>query len=535
MTVQVMLNGDLPLEIQCAVPIGFPSHLPVFLVPEMASLPRIPHLMPNGWLCYHRREGMVINMEDPQGVLRWAVGRAIEVLEEGIRGENHGDFLEEYAVYWRQIAGHQTMIWNGKVRGEARKVKRLVSQKGIVVCMENESRWEGPLGLLLQNENWTEEKGIYIPISETTSLPLPPATGMWSPEALRGILERQMTHRQIKLLGRLLNAGKFHFAVIALFSSHLDAPVLIGVEAKFEGGQRRFSPLTNPIELSPINVERMDNEYLIQRGGGDASLASKGILLLGAGSVGGYIAHALAKTGIGSLSILDRDVLLPENTHRHVLGFSILPVSKSEAIAGVLQMQHPFLKIEGVAGDVELVLNMEPTRFNDFDLIIVATGDPTTDLRLNEFFQQHECPPVIFTWVEALGLGGHALVTRLGGSAGCLRCLYEQGENGPQNRASFAAPGQHFERTIDGCGSAFTPFGALDANQTAILCVRMAVQVLTGEQTENCLRSWKGDGSEFRRAGFETSDRFNLTEGILLDQLGGFQSSACPVCARQFG
>jgi tRNA A37 threonylcarbamoyladenosine dehydratase len=67
-------------------------------------------------------------------------------------------------------------------------------------------------------------------------------------------------------------------------------------------------------------VDRLDPSFLLGRGGGNTGLRQKKVLIVGCGSLGGRIAVELSRTGVSSLTLVDRDMLSPENTYRHVLG-----------------------------------------------------------------------------------------------------------------------------------------------------------------------------------------------------------------------
>jgi tRNA A37 threonylcarbamoyladenosine dehydratase len=45
-------------------------------------------------------------------------------------------------------------------------------------------------------------------------------------------------------------------------------------------------------------------------------------LLIGCGSLGGYVAHLLSRAGVGRLTLTDNDCLGWENLGRHILGAS---------------------------------------------------------------------------------------------------------------------------------------------------------------------------------------------------------------------
>jgi hypothetical protein len=146
------------------------------------------------------------------------------------------------------------------------------------------------------------------------------------------------------------------------------------------------------------------------------------------------------------------------------------------------------------------------------DLVITALGNPTLELDLNRrLWNASNSIPGLFCWLEPLGLGGHALLTRGRGASdaprGCLECLYDSPVQGTalENLAAFAKPGETYTRDTFGCGSRYMPYGDLDAQHIAQLTARLALRVLRGEEGGAPLLSWKGDAGAFRQAGFEVT------------------------------
>ena len=143
---------------------------------------------------------------------------------------------------------------------------------------------------------------------------------------------------------------------------------------------------------------------------------------------------------------------------------------------------------------------------------------------------------VIFSWVEPLGIGGHALLILNQDKTGCYECLYtlnpEDQLDVLKNRASFAAPKQFFGKRISCCGSTFTPYGSLDALQTAIITTRLCISALIGEEKNNPLISWKGDSTIFIQNGYKLSERYYMLNQKLIDLRYQYKSAHCKVCGN---
>jgi hypothetical protein len=174
----------------------------------------------------------------------------------------------------------------------------------------------------------------------------------------------------------------------------------------------------------------------------------------------------------------------------------------------------------------------------------LATGNPTVELHINDLVHSievqdvaHPSPKALFTWLEPLGIGGHALLTGYG-ERGCFRCLYTPTPEAKQlgadefihNRASFAAKDQRFARTLTGCDSLYTPFSSTHVLQTIAMAVNLALRTLQGAATLNPLLSWKGDASAFLKENYDLSSRYAASVETLYNGRYSYSTPLCTAC-----
>jgi tRNA A37 threonylcarbamoyladenosine dehydratase len=106
-------------------------------------------------------------------------------------------------------------------------------------------------------------------------------------------------------------------------------------------------------------------EILIGRAGLDW-LRGRHLLVAGLGGVGSYAAEALARAGIGRLSLLDHDVVSPSNLNRQLLALhSTLDQPKVAVMAARLRDINP---------DLQLILHGEFLQAADADALIAGGG-----------------------------------------------------------------------------------------------------------------------------------------------------------------
>ena len=285
-----------------------------------------------------------------------------------------------------------------------------------------------------------------------------------------------------------------------------------------------------------VHVERFDRGFLVPRGGGDDALSRARALVIGCGAVGSRVAVELARSGILHLTLVDPDVMRMANVFRHVLGRSAFGLNKAQAMKARIEADLPYVNVEAVPTKIEGAVGDGTVRLSDYDLVVCATGDPTGELALNERLRSTPTgPAVVYTWVEPYGIGGHALLVRPG-HPGCLECLYTSSD--PEaaalaNRAAFAAApptGRTYGKALSGCGSLFTPYGSVDAAQSALVAVRLSVGALTDAVDGNPLVSWTGDAIGFEAEGFSVTARHGRGADALAAERLGYIAPGCPVC-----
>ena len=90
-----------------------------------------------------------------------------------------------------------------------------------------------------------------------------------------------------------------------------------------------------------------DEKSLIMRAGPDApALQRSKAVVFGAGALGGHTATLLAESGVGSIQIVDHDVLLPENVVRHVSGHDQVGALKVEAVNSEIANHAPWCSVK---------------------------------------------------------------------------------------------------------------------------------------------------------------------------------------------
>ncbi len=557
-----ILVGTQQVRIRCGIDHQFPASLPIFQMLASEGGKLIPHVGPRGEVCYQEREGLVIDHHFPNEIFDYALHKVEKLLKESKSEAFNSEFLDEISYYWERLenATEVLSILDPSVT-RARKVtlltRLLFTRSGKIATIYILGESQKVLDEFVPKGELWQEKRVYskvwlVPLETIEGVSLPSWSRFWNSDELEHTVYPRLSSESKEVLKRNRNE-KLRNVELLILSLPLQNRSRAFVGVRIETlGFRRASENTNQFEfihplvapkrysaLSPVVVRRIDKRYLVERGGGESQLDRKHVLVIGCGAVGSIAAMELAKAGVSELTLVDFDRISVDNSHRHLLGFydTLFGEAKVHLVKRRIEQNLLHIKVNALPTSLENLLRLSDFDILKYDLVFCATGDPTAELLLNRWIKsQVQAPPVIYAWVEVLGIGGHALLTNHMGKPGCLHCLYTPmlpgGDTGYHNRASFAAPEQFFAKTIAGCGNRFTPFSSLDATRSAIEAVRLAVKCLTGKEDGNPLISWKGDVHAFTDLGYQLSPRYSLNEAELDARKYQYVQAGCEICSH---
>lgn len=560
-----------PVELTVGFPKHFPNELPLFF-DNKHFFGRIPHKMPSkGFICYTRNESLLIDTRYPASILLNCLEKVVSILEEGVRGENKDDFINEFESYWQfkkdslDVYAHidtsktnvrELNLWSNKVSNskEINKSMLFVSTEKKRSIKEIVERF-----FHINLNNAIKYRCLYIPLKEGASI-FPPVDRNWGFIDLKNKIFSNLTRENQMEFKRLASKRvkgvdpKFEFIIVGLPTPNgnvsLFGCLLDGARASKNVNKSKlqihpFVQKAGNDIFSRLIIKRWHPNYLLNRTGGNTELMNKHILIAGVGSVGSEIAIRFAKAGAKKLTLVDKDKIEVENIHRHALGsdqvFSIDEengLTNKYKVIGIkeeINRKYPFTEVKTYCEDVFKVLDKIDISKDDIDLFVVAIGSPNIEMMINQkLLSLPKPPPTIYTWVEPLGIGGHTLVTLNGEKKGCYQCLFKPDEEGPiYNRSSFAMPFQDFSKDLTGCGSAFTPYNFLDSERSAMLTVETGIKVMMGKLLDNPLLSWKGEDELFKESGYKTTPRYSFSNEQLNKTRLLYKDDSCPICSNE--
>jgi len=174
-------------------------------------------------------------------------------------------------------------------------------------------------------------------------------------------------------------------------------------------------------------------------------LASRAVIV-GCGALGTVLANLLARAGVGTLRIIDRDFVEPSNLQRQTLfDESDARDSLPKAVAAERRLRsiNSGISIEGIVAD--LGPGTAEELLSGHDLILDGTDNFETRHLLND-----AAVKLLLPWIYAAAVGSYGVtMTIRPGVTACLACLLE-----PQSRAhtSDSSPSPQTEDTCDTVG-----------------------------------------------------------------------------------
>ncbi|HUM05904.1 MAG TPA: ThiF family adenylyltransferase [Terriglobales bacterium] len=224
----------------------------------------------------------------------------------------------------------------------------------------------------------------------------------------------------------------------------------------------------------PLELDDRYSRQALFRGigeGGQKKLAGGRIVIVGCGATGSALASLLARSGVGSLRIIDRDYVEPSNLQRQTL-FEENDARESfpKAVAAARQIARFNSQIVVEPHVADLTPENVAELLAGADLILDGTDNFETRYLINDYAVKNAIP-----WIYAAAVGSYAVTLNiLPGTTACLACLFPDPPRG----------------TVETCETA----GILNSavNLVASIAATEALKFLVGARTQmrTTLLSW---------------------------------------------
>ena len=285
------------------------------------------------------------------------------------------------------------------------------------------------------------------------------------------------------------------------------------------------------VKVRRTQVERADAAWIHGRGQDlrSRALLEKAVTIFGCGSVGSLVAEHLARSGIGTIRLVDYDALCWANVGRHALGADASGRKKSVALAEKLQYNYPHLSILGYDSQIESMIYKDTFGLQQSDLIISMTGNWTAESLLNEWHLRSGFgKPVLYGWTEDHAVSGSAVV--IAPNRNCLACGI--GRTGEPYLMATRWPDKPEVTTEPSCADHYQPYGAIELAYITAMIANMAIDEVLNPSTNSYRNVWFSNkvadyGGKWSDAFAKFLDGQNMEGGIVTLDWSGARCGLC--------
>lgn len=483
-------------DLQVVILQGFPWSKPRVYCPEKFQFMQFPHIEKDGAFCLFP-PGTEHNPLNPKGLIWDSIKEAAQLIVASHDEAFLNDFADEFESYWSKTEGGKNVVSLLSPDGASRRVS-LWCSIGDYYLADDDTVLES----WLRNRFPGNKKDYNFTAATHINLnrPILPSEYPRSGAAILRFL-RELAPESIELLEDAAETADDKFTVSfegrtddgpVFFAVEVMPPVKPGVKAgrRPDMVQKGFRPgkVPNHTRMQRLfggnKVERhetmrADPSWIHGRDTRTvAPLFDKRVLMVGAGSLGSEVALLLAKTGIGSITLVDPEVLDYPNVGRHVLGVTEVRTYKAKSLAEKLTRNFPHMRsIKFFSEDWQSLYRKRPEVFHSTDLIVSTVGSWVVEGRLNQLARNGaDFPPFVYGWAEPFSVAGHAVL--IGSKGPCLACGMDQ--FGTPLR-SVCVWNTATKRKQPHCGASFQPYGPVSLSGVAALVAKTTTKALLGE------------------------------------------------------
>lgn len=458
----------------------------------------LPHIRNSGYLCYADNDQTQWNPLDEQNfaeAIDHGIAKSLETAVNNI--ESPEEYRNEFSNYWEAdftaFSFEALPTLTKKLRYCSLKVKngRDVGEKTEFVVYSNEH----------QRDSWLKLRGKVPSIDDSTAMVVTIRPNNWAPVSewppssfseVVGWLAKADRSAHDYLIFQLVKiaakrvlvvlqiTGEGNLAFCMMFSTRHHKLLESWRNRKKNSLKSMIAPICShkAIELfCRLRVEAVDHDAIFLRNRpkpevGD--LRNKRIALIGCGTIGGYVAELLVKSGaglgpVGRLTLYDSDTLHSGNLARHRLPIRFLDWNKADGIAELIQ-EESLHRVSVHAKQLDFEISIE--NLKKYDLVIDATGRVPFSLALAGCMRTigADRPILIHGFNYQWGQDSVAFIDDGQACYGCLEKLGTSNLNKPD-----------FDTSRYSCGSIFTPYDANVSLISAALVVEAVLNTLEGK------------------------------------------------------
>lgn len=463
------------------LPKGFPQHQRAQIVLSPDAVLRIPHLDSAGVLCTQGDPGPAQGHSSEERILLLLQAYQEQFLKPWLMGTLDDHFAGEALNYWlikiARTRSHRDpvrAIWTVDEcpsRATVREGVLLVPERIVIAADEGL-----PItGRLVQTMGKRATQRIRvliadIPIAHTLTPSTWPQTASDLDRLLNGRLRptqrQQFRHplsRRRRSIHRIVLLRNSEGAFAYLLPGGPATVVDLGISKK------TYPPNKSPL---PLDVSRLDPSWTVGRDQHPevSERQGKHVLVLGAGALGSPVVDHLAKAGVGFITLVDPEILVPANIGRHLLGAESIGLKKAVAVAQRINLGHPASVVTPVATNAEQWL--AKNSLSGVDVILDLTGEPDVRWHIDHARARFPCP-LLIGWMEPYVAAAHACILP-------AEIPWIQGSSDLMKDLEAITWPDEIMRQEPGCSSRFQSYTAAAAAHAVALIVENALQLIDG-------------------------------------------------------
>lgn len=478
-------------------------------------------ILPKGkyrYICLHENGSMIYSLMSYKDKIIDSIERLISLLTLSPL-QKEREFQKEFLVYWNAVAhaGRREVYLRNDLSFSSLLVYQNSDQTRYIapqICLNDLDSTQNGKKTWQQRIDTT---AFFIPIINNRGILPPTKNHPWDREQILEIICSDVTnHISADSFQKLASEyTKYDTLDIVFGLGATQVPYAFLVRVHFRGGNgtsllERISRNIRSVEM--LQCKRMDYSHLNRVIGNSTNNIDKRVLLIGAGSLGSYVASELAKNGFKNISIYDGDDLDSENFMRWYYSGILKSGKKASQIGLYLKLMHP-----------EMCVNAHNEHINDTqlaeemisaDYIVFTVGNSDTQLRFNKVLREKGCnAKVLFAWLEAGGEYSHVLRVDYN-MPGCYECLFtDDAGNMVNNQANIADDAVTELYTIhNGCGATRAAYGT----SVLLRTTSVLLDILNKEENENIERNYI----------------VNVSPNAVEYKYGSFIKEACGCCGN---
>lgn len=445
------------------------------------------------WICLYEQESIVASIASFEDKILDTIDRLIELLSMTETEQEH-EFQKEFMYYWNGSSAsdnkfdiylnhNQVFSELGVFYGDnkTRIIDNTISLSDLDIWEKKRRRWIRHI----------ENDAFYIPIEDCRGI-IPPHKGYgWTIRDVERVLYdyqiNHISHATSIIIRNTIPKTQNLILVFGMHSVYSNSAFALKVNCKFGKGHSLFDKITNDgVSVEPLFSTRKDFLYMNEQIGNTIGLINKKITIIGAGSLGSYVASELVKNGALNIRIYDDDILEDVNVLRWFYGGVGIGKPKVSALSDLLNSLHPEIKVESVNNKIDEKELLE--EITKTDLLIFTIGSSDQQIKFNRVLKRANCSiPVIYVWLEAGGESSHLLVVNYQ-ERGCYECLFTD-EKGclVNNRGNSYDDNSNNTIIRNGCGGTRAAYGTATILRTTAALLVVIRKTMSEEIKENVL------------------------------------------------